>query len=200
MIYISISQEHNSLISKEKLKTTHIIFNPPPPFYDNLGPNTVDEHDPSRVLKIGSHLNHEIRDSLISFLKENLDVFAWSHTDMVGIDPEVMCRRLIINPNKKGVRQKWRPVSEEPTEVLKEEVDRLLNVGLVKEAFHPMWLANTVLVKNPKGKWRTCVDFMDLNKVCPKDSFPLPRNDQFVDSTVGHVLLSFMDAYSGYNK
>ena len=45
-----------------------------------------------------------------------------------------------------------------------------------------------------------CVDFMDLNKACPKDSFPLPRIDQLVDSTVGHKLLTFMDTFLGYNQ
>ena len=45
-----------------------------------------------------------------------------------------------------------------------------------------------------------CVDFTDLNKACPKDSFPLPRIDQLVDSTTGHKLLTFMDALSGYNQ
>jgi len=45
-----------------------------------------------------------------------------------------------------------------------------------------------------------CVDFADLNKACPKDSYPLPRIDQLVDSTAGHRLLSFMDAFSGYNQ
>ena len=45
-----------------------------------------------------------------------------------------------------------------------------------------------------------CVDFTDLNKVCPKDNYPLPRVDQLVDSTAGHRLLSFMDAFSGYNQ
>ena len=44
------------------------------------------------------------------------------------------------------------------------------------------------------------VDFTDLNKVCPKDSYPLPRIDQLMDSTAGHMLLSFMDAFSGYNQ
>ena len=45
-----------------------------------------------------------------------------------------------------------------------------------------------------------CVDFTDLNKACPKDSYPLPRIDQLVDSTAGHKLLSFMNAFSGYNQ
>ena len=85
-------------------------------------------------------------------------------------------------------------------QALKEEVDKLLSNDFIKESFYPSWLANLVLVKKPNGKWRTCVDFIDLNKACPKDSFPLPRIDQLVDATSRHVLLSFMDAYSGYNQ
>jgi hypothetical protein len=57
-----------------------------------------------------------------------------------------------------------------------------------------------VLVKKYNGKWRLCVDFIDLNKARLKDSFPLLRIDVLVDSTVGYGLLSFMDAFSGYNQ
>ena len=56
------------------------------------------------------------------------------------------------------------------------------------------------MVMNANGKWRMCVDFTNLNKACPKDSYPLPRIDQLVDSTAGHQLLSFMDAFLGYNQ
>ena len=52
-----------------------------------------------------------------------------------------------------------------------------------------------VLVKKANGKWRICVDFTYPNKACPKDSFPLPKISQLVDSTAGHGLLSFMDAF-----
>ena len=62
------------------------------------------------------------------------------------------------------------------------------------------WLANVVMVKKANGKWRMCVDFIDLNKACPKDSYPLLRIDTLVDSTMRHQLLSFMDAFSGYNQ
>ena len=57
-----------------------------------------------------------------------------------------------------------------------------------------------MLVKKTNGKWRLCSDFTDINKACPKDSFPLPRIDLIVDATAGHELLSFMDAFSGYNQ
>jgi hypothetical protein len=57
-----------------------------------------------------------------------------------------------------------------------------------------------VLVKKANEKWRMCVNFTNLNRACPKDSFPLPRIDLLVDSTSGHELLTFMDAFSGYNQ
>ena len=56
------------------------------------------------------------------------------------------------------------------------------------------------MVKKANGKWRMYVDFTDLNRACPKDSYPLLRIDTLVDSTARHELLSFMDAFSGYNK
>ena len=57
-----------------------------------------------------------------------------------------------------------------------------------------------VMVKKTNGKWRLCVDFIDLNKACPKDDFPLLSIDRIVDTSVGHKVLSFMDAFSSYNK
>ncbi|XP_072071949.1 uncharacterized protein [Arachis hypogaea] len=56
------------------------------------------------------------------------------------------------------------------------------------------------MVKKSNGKWRMCVDFTDLNKACPKDAYPLPCIDTFVDNSCGYGTLSFMDAYSGYSK
>jgi len=57
-----------------------------------------------------------------------------------------------------------------------------------------------VVVKKANGKLRMCMDFTNLNKTCLKDSYPLPRIDQLVDSTIGHKLLSFMDTFLGYNQ
>jgi hypothetical protein len=76
----------------------------------------------------------------------------------------------------------------------------LLAAGFIKEVIHPEWVANPVLVKKKKTEWRMCVDYTDLNKHCPKDHFGLPRIDQVVDSTVGCVLLYFLDCYSGYHQ
>ncbi|KAL6176542.1 hypothetical protein ACLB2K_053175 [Fragaria x ananassa] len=56
------------------------------------------------------------------------------------------------------------------------------------------------MVPKPNDKWRMCVDYTNLNKACPMDNFPFPRIDQLVDSTTGFKMLSFLDAYSGYNQ
>ena len=77
---------------------------------------------------------------------------------------------------------------------------KVKQVGAIKEVFYPEWLANIVVVKKKSGKWRVCVDFIDLNKACPKDPLPLPWIDQLVDVTVGHPQMSFVDAFQGYHQ
>ena len=66
--------------------------------------------------------------------------------------------------------------------------------------YHLDWLTNPVLVRKKNNEWRMCVDYTDLNKLCPKDPFGLPRINEVVDSTAGCELLSFLDCYSGYHQ
>ena len=119
---------------------------------------------------------------------------------MPGIDLSVITHRLNVHPSSKPVRQKKRVFAPKRDNAIKEEVQKLTTAQFIREVYYPDWLANVVMVKKENDKWRICVDFTDLNKACPKDSYPLPRTDQLVDSTTGHQLLSFMDAFSGYNQ
>lgn len=77
-------------------------------------------------------------------------------------------------------------------------MEKFVDAYFVSEIRFQTWLANQVLVKMSNGKLRICVDFIDLNKACPKESYPLTQIDQLVDATLGHELLSFMDVYSRY--
>jgi len=84
---------------------------------------------------------------------------------------------LNVNPEAVPCKQPpWRS-SKYHAEAIKTEVNKLKQVRTIKEIFYPEWLANTVVVKKKNRKWRVCVDFTDLNKVCPKDPFPIPRID-----------------------
>ena len=136
-----------------------------------------------------------IRQDLAAFLRMNQDVFAWSHEDMPGIDPSVIVHRLNVNPVSSPIRQRKRVLAQARDKAIAEEVRKLLEVGFIREIYYPDWLANAVMVKKPNGKWTMCVDFTDLNRACPKDSYPLPQIDTLVDLTARDELLSFMDAF-----
>jgi hypothetical protein len=56
------------------------------------------------------------------------------------------------------------------------------------------------MVKKANNKWQMCVDFIDLNKACSKDNYPLPKIDKLVDSTAGYEFLNSLDAYSRYHQ
>ena len=90
---------------------------------------------------------------------------------MPVINPEVTTHQLNVNPGFKPVRQKKRSLNLERCEAIAEKVNKLLKVGFIREVHYHAWLANVLMVKNPNGKWRICIDFTDLNKGCPKDIF-----------------------------
>ena len=166
---------------------------------EELEPIQMDDH-PEHLAYVDPKLAEDLRSLLIHFLKHNKDVFAWKQEDMGGIDPAIITHRLNVSPSFKSVKQKRRSFALERQKAINEKVGKLLQAGAIREVEYPEWLANVVLVKKANGKWRLCIDFTDVNRACPKDSFPLPRIDLIVDATVGHELLSFMDTFSGYNQ
>jgi hypothetical protein len=97
-------------------------------------------------------------------------------------------------------KQRLRRFAHDKREAIKREIAKLLAAGFIKEVIHPEWVANPIFVRKKNNEWRMCVDYTNLNKHCPKDHFGLPRIDQVVDSTVGCVLLCFLDCYSGYHQ
>ena len=138
---------------------------------------SLDESNPERCTKVGVDLKGKIKEDLVQFLKKNIDVFAWSHKDMPGIDPSVITHRLNVCPSFKPIRQKKRVFAPERGNAVKDEVQKLMVVKFIWEVYYPDWLANVVMVKKTNIKWRICVDFTDLNKAYPKDSYPLPHID-----------------------
>ena len=155
--------------------------------------------DPEKFFQIVTLMPLLEREQLVDLLRRNIDVFAWDAYEAPRVNPNFICYHLNVNSSITPRRQPPRHPSKEHVKVIKNEVTKLKLARAIKEVFYSQWLANTVVVKKKTGKWRVCVDFTDLNKVCPKDPFPIPRTDQLVDATVGHPQMSFLDAFQGYH-
>ena len=111
------------------------------------------------------------------FLIRNVDVFAWNPYEVPRVDPKFIVHKLNVDPSFPPKKQKSRRSAKKHIKAVRQEVGKLKEVGAIKEIFFPDWLVNTVVVKKKNGKWRVCVDFMDLNRACPKDPFPMPKID-----------------------
>ena len=117
------------------------------------GAETVSLDDvPEHLAYIGSKLAEDLKGLLTQFLKHNKDVFAWKQADMGGIDHTVITHRLNASPSFKPVKQKRRSFMPERQKAINEEVDKLLQVGAIREVEYHEWLANVVLVKKANGK------------------------------------------------
>jgi hypothetical protein len=100
---------------------------------------------------------------------------------MSGLPRELIEHKLHHDPKAKLVKQWLHHFTKDKKDVIKREIAGLLDVGFIKEVYHPDWLGNPVLVPKKNKDWGICVDYTDLNKACKKDAFGLPRIDQVMD-------------------
>ena len=145
----------------------------------------VEREIGGKMFKLGQSLRKESQDQVAKVIARHLDAFASTAVGMLGIDPDFLCHRLTMDPKTCSLE--------------KAKIQRRKASGHLREIQYPEWLAKVVLIQKANGKWRICVDFTDLNKACPKDSYPLPSIDALVDNASGCKLLSFLDAFSSYN-
>ena len=155
----------------------------------------IIDTDAEKYFQIGVQLPPREKEELLAFLRKNFNIFAWNAYEAHGVDPNFICHHLNVNPMVIPKKQAPQCSSKEHVKAIKKEVIKLKQARAIKEVFYPKWLVNTVMVTKKSGKWRVCVDFTDLNKVCPKNPFPIPRIDQLVDATVDHSQMSFLDAF-----
>jgi hypothetical protein len=167
---------------------------------DQPKPMLLCEDIAEQKVLLGSQLSEEQKKTLIRFLFNNKDVFAWSANDLCGVNRDVIEHSLNVDPSFRPRKQRLRKMSDDKAEGARNEVKRLLSAGVIREVKYREWLANTIMVKKANGKWRMCIDFMDLNKACPKDEFPLPRINSLVDAAASSELMSLLDCYSGYHQ
>jgi hypothetical protein len=167
---------------------------------DQPKPMLLCEDIAEQNVLLGSQLSDEQEKTLLRFLFNNKDVFAWTTNDLCGVNRDIIEHSLNVDPSFRPRKQRFRKMSDDKAEGARNEVKRLLSTEVIREVTYPEWLTNTVMVKKANGKWRMCIDFTDLNKACPKDEFPLPRIDSHVDATATSELMSLLDCYSGYHQ
>ena len=80
----------------------------------------LDENNLKKYTKVGASMESKMKQSLIQFLKRSIDVFAWIHEDMLGIDPSVITHRLNVCLSSKPVCQKKRVFAPERDNTIKE--------------------------------------------------------------------------------
>jgi hypothetical protein len=126
---VSTDQVHQTLIVEERRN-----FAEPT---EKLEEIALIEGDEKKMTRIGTTMLEKIRGSIVQFLGENADVFAWSHKDMSGISTEVMVHKLNVNPSMHPVKQKRRVFAPERNTAVMEEVDKLLTACFIRKVYYP---------------------------------------------------------------
>ena len=132
--------------------------------------------------------------------KEFHDIFAWLYEEMLGIDPRIVEHEIKTYPDSKPVRQCLCAMNPRKAPAIKAEIEKLLKAGFSYLVPLMEWVSNPISVDNKQGMILICTDFHDLNRSCPKDNFPTPFIDQFLDECAGSEVFSFMDGFSRYNR
>ncbi|KAL0358237.1 UNVERIFIED_CONTAM: hypothetical protein Scaly_1509400 [Sesamum calycinum] len=116
------------------------------------------------------------------------------------VRPKGSCTPPVSKRKELALSKGQRRFRPELISLIEGEVNKLIEVGFIREVKYPMWISSIVPVRKKNGQIRVCVDFRDLNNACPKDDFPLPIAELMIDAATGHEALSFMDGSSGYNQ
>jgi hypothetical protein len=211
--------ETTPLVSSEKEET--IVPNPPKkelkplpenPKYKFLGPAE------SLPVIIASDLVDAQEEKLLDVLREHKEAIGWTIEDIKGISPLVAMYKIHLEENAKPSREPQRRLNPAMQEVVRAEVIKLLDVGIIYPISDSKWVspihvvpkqAGLTVVKNKDDElvptrvqsgWRVCIDYRKLNAATRKDHFPLPFIDQMVERLAGHEYYCFLDGYFGYNQ
>jgi hypothetical protein len=117
-----------------------------------------------------------------------------------GVNRDIIEHTLETDEKVVPKMQKLWKMSQEKVKTVQAEVQRLHDMKVIREVKYQVWLANIVPVKKKNGKWRMCVDFIDLIKACKMGDFPLERVHKIVDDAANSEMLSLLDMFSGYHQ
>ncbi|KAM1881688.1 hypothetical protein ACFX13_003264 [Malus domestica] len=167
---------------------------------------------------VSSSLTALEEEKLIRVLKEHKTTIGWTLADIKGISPTTCMHRIFLEEGAKPTREAQRRLNPPMMEVVKKEIIKLLDCGVIYPISDSRWVSpvqvvpkksGVTVVKNAEDElvptriqtgWRVCIDYRKLNNTTRKDHFPLPFIDQMLERLAGHSFYCFLDGYSGYNQ
>ena len=167
---------------------------------------------------ISSSLALNQENQLLEILRIHITALGWTIADIRGISPLICTHRIHLEEDVKPSRKPQRRLNPIMKEVVKKEVLKLLDVGVIYPIADSKWVSPTQVVPKKSGVtvvanenneliptrvtsgWRVCIDYRKLNAGTRKDHFPLPFVDQMLERVAGHEFYCFLDGYSGYNQ
>ena len=180
--------------------------------YEFLEPKT------RKPVIISAALTESKEKKLLEILRKYEEAIAWSIEDLKGISPSICMHKILLNDNAKTSIEHQRRLNPVIKEVVRKEVLKWLNAGIIYAISYSSWVSPVhvvpkkggfAVIRNEKNKliptrtvtgWRVCIDYRKLNTATRKDHFPLPFIDQMLDRLAGHPHFCFLDGYFGYNQ
>ncbi|CAN6544160.1 unnamed protein product [Malus baccata var. baccata] len=167
---------------------------------------------------VSSSLTAIEEEKLIRVLKEHKTAIGWTLADIRGISPTTCMHRILLEEGAKPTREAQRRLNPPMMEIMKKEINKLLDCGVIYPISDSRWVSpvqcvpkksGVTVVKNAENElvptciqtgWRVCIDYRKLNATTRKDHFPLSFIDQMLERLAGHSFYCFLDGYSGYNQ
>ncbi|KAM2458105.1 hypothetical protein ACFX1W_006932 [Malus domestica] len=167
---------------------------------------------------ISSSLTAQEEEKLVRVLKEFKSALGWTLADIKGISPTTCMHHIFLKEGAKPTREAQRRLNPPMMEVVKKEIIKLLDCGVIYPISDSKWVSPVQCVPKKSGVtvvanaenelvpqriqtgWRVCIDYRKLNTTTRKDHFPLPFIDQMLERLAGYAFYCFLDGYSGYNQ
>nr|GEZ35518.1 reverse transcriptase domain-containing protein [Tanacetum cinerariifolium] len=217
-------QEQNLPSFKEELKayeaqTVKSSVDEPPEIELKDLPHHLEypflEGDNKLPVIIAKELGSEEKAALIKVLKSHKRAIAWKLSDIQGINLEFCTHKILMEEDYKLAMRHQRRVNPKIYDVIKKEVEKLLDAGLIYPIFDSPWVSPVhcvpkkggfTVVENEKNEliptslvtgWQVCIDYRKLNEATRKEHFPLPFMDQMLERLAGNEYYCFLDGFSG---
>nr|GEU66671.1 reverse transcriptase domain-containing protein [Tanacetum cinerariifolium] len=174
------------------------------------------EGDNKFPIIIAKELRGEEKSALIKVLKSHKRAVAWKLSDIQGINPEFCSHKILMEEDYKPAVQYQRRFNPKIHDVIKKEVEKLLDAVLIYPISDSPWVSPVhcvpkkggfTVVENEENElnptrlvtgWRVCIDYQKLNEATCKEHFPLPFIDQMLERLAGNEFYCFFDGFSGY--